>query len=227
MVNHRKQDTLRKPAKQGVRDVIPEPNQISASTPYDFRGKNLTPYGGLLPVATLLEKLGFQSLLEETLTVKRATKVMGMYQFFLGIVLGIYVGFSRLRARRWRSICAGRGRHLAAHHTGHGAVAVSVRGGEDRESCRAKRCELQRSLRRKGAVRKADGSVARHHAAGSQLRARAGGGTDIDSARDADEPDTLPVSLTPSGAPESAPAEIRRGVRPKAAPQVATCRARA
>ena len=29
----------------------------------DFRGKNLTPYGGLLPVATMLEKLGFQWLL--------------------------------------------------------------------------------------------------------------------------------------------------------------------
>jgi len=66
MVNHRKQHTRQKPAKQGVRDVIPEPNRISASTPYDFRGKNLTPYGGLLPVATMLEKLGFQALVEDT-----------------------------------------------------------------------------------------------------------------------------------------------------------------
>src|ERR1035437_3016350 len=101
MVNHRKQHTRRKAAKQGVREVIPEPNKINASTPYDFRGKNLTPYGGLLPVATMLEKLGFQSLLEETLTVRRATKAMGMYQFFMGIVLGIYVGFSRLNQLRF------------------------------------------------------------------------------------------------------------------------------
>ena len=101
MVNHRKQHTRRKPAKQGVREVIPEPNKINASTPYDFRGKNLTPYGGLLPVATMLEKLGFQSLLEETVTVNRVTKCMGMYQFFLGIVLGIYVGFSRLNQLRF------------------------------------------------------------------------------------------------------------------------------
>ena len=75
MVNNRKQHTPRKPANQGVRGVNPEPNKINASTPYDFRGKNLTPYGGLLPVATMLEKLGFQSLLEETVTVKRVTKV--------------------------------------------------------------------------------------------------------------------------------------------------------
>ena len=101
MVNNGKQYTPRKPAKQGVRDVIPEPNKINASTPYDFRGKNLTPYGDLLPVATMLEKLGFQSLLEETLTVRRATKAMGMYQFFMGIVLGIYVGFSRLNQLRF------------------------------------------------------------------------------------------------------------------------------
>ena len=101
MVKHRKQHTRQKPAKQGVREVIPEPNKINASTPYDFRGKNLTPYGGLLPVATMLEKLGFQSLLEETVTVNRVTKVMGMYQFFLGIVLGIYVGFSRLNQLRF------------------------------------------------------------------------------------------------------------------------------
>ena len=70
MVNEQEQHSGRRPAKQGVRDVIPEPNKINASTPYDFRGKNLTPYGGLLPVATMLEKLGFQSLLEETVTVE-------------------------------------------------------------------------------------------------------------------------------------------------------------
>jgi hypothetical protein len=101
MVKHRKQHTRRKPAKQGVGKITQDPNKINASTPYDFRGKNLTPYGGLLPVATMLEKLGFQSLLEETVTVNRVTKVMGMYQFFLGIVLGIYVGFSRVNQLRF------------------------------------------------------------------------------------------------------------------------------
>src|ERR1035437_7947786 len=84
---------------------------------------------------------------------------------------------------------AGRGGHLAAHYAGHGAVAVSVRGGEDPESCRANWCELQRLLRRKRAVRKANGSVAWHPAAGRQIRARAGGGADVNSTHDADEPD--------------------------------------
>ena len=41
----------------------------------------------------MLEKLGFQQLVEETLTVKRTTRAMPMYQFVLGMVLAVYVGF--------------------------------------------------------------------------------------------------------------------------------------
>jgi hypothetical protein len=96
MVNDRNQDTLRGLAKQGVRDGSPEPNKIGASTPYDFGAKNLTAYGGLLPVAALLEKLGFQQLVEESLSVKRKTRAMPMYRFVLAMVLACYVGFSRL-----------------------------------------------------------------------------------------------------------------------------------
>ena len=66
------------PAKQGAEGAIPEPLKIGASTPYDFSARNLTAYGGLLPVATMLEQLRFQQLVEETLTVKRATRAMSM-----------------------------------------------------------------------------------------------------------------------------------------------------
>lgn len=96
MVINRKQDTRRAPANQGVREVVPEPNKIGASTPYDFEGRNLTAYGGLLPAATMLEKLGFQQLVEDTLTVQRPTRSMPMFRFILGMVLACYVGFSRL-----------------------------------------------------------------------------------------------------------------------------------
>ena len=101
MVNRQEQDSDRRPAKQGVRDVISEPNKISASTPYDFNGKNLTPYGGLLPVITMLEKLGFQSLVEQTVTSKRMPRSMDLYRFVLGIVLGLYIGFPRLNQLRF------------------------------------------------------------------------------------------------------------------------------
>jgi hypothetical protein len=101
MVNDQDQDTHRNAAKQGVQEITPEPNKINASTPYDFEAKNLTAYGGLLPVASMLEKLGFQRLVEETLTVKRKTKVLTMYRFVLAMVLGCYVGFSRLHQFRF------------------------------------------------------------------------------------------------------------------------------
>src|SRR6202158_5626713 len=101
MVINRKEHSDKKPAKQAAEEVIAEPNKIGSSTPYDFEAKSLTAYGGLLPVATILEKLGFQQLVEETLTVKRVTRAMNMYQFVLSMVLAVYVGFSRLHHLRF------------------------------------------------------------------------------------------------------------------------------
>jgi hypothetical protein len=101
MVINRKEHSDKKPAKQAAEAVTSEPNKIGASTPYDFEAKNLTAYGGLLPVVTMLEKLGFQQLVEETLTVKRITRAMPMYQFVLAMALAVYVGFSRLHHLRF------------------------------------------------------------------------------------------------------------------------------
>jgi hypothetical protein len=72
MVNNNREHSEKKAAGQGTEADIPEPLKIGASTPYDFRGRNLTAYGGLLPVATMLEKLGFQQLVEETLSINVA-----------------------------------------------------------------------------------------------------------------------------------------------------------
>src|SRR5438128_6259546 len=54
MVTNRRKHSEKTPIKQAPQDIAPEPNKINASTPYDFNGKNLTPYGGLLPVMTML-----------------------------------------------------------------------------------------------------------------------------------------------------------------------------
>ncbi len=101
MVTDKKEDSPKTPGKQGSDDSAPEPNKINGSTPYDFSGKNLTPYGGLLPVITMLERLGFQSLVEQTLTSKRIPRAMDLYRFVLGIVLGLYIGFPRLNQLRF------------------------------------------------------------------------------------------------------------------------------
>jgi len=95
-VKNRQQDNEKTRAQQGAETTHSEPYKIGASTPYDFEGRNLTAYGGLLPLATMLEKLGFQALVEEMVMVKRLTRSMSTYQFVLAIVLAMYVGFSRL-----------------------------------------------------------------------------------------------------------------------------------
>src|SRR2546429_6681379 len=74
MVRQEKEDRKKKPARQAFRESPSEPNKIGASTPYQFSGKNLTAYGGLLPVATMLEKLGFQALVEETITCNQGLR---------------------------------------------------------------------------------------------------------------------------------------------------------
>ena len=71
MVRNRKKHSKKTPVKQGSEEIAPEANKINASTPFDFDGRNLTPYGGLLPVITMLEKLGFQSMVEQAVTSKR------------------------------------------------------------------------------------------------------------------------------------------------------------
>jgi len=99
MVTNSKEHSDKTPVKQGPERVPPQPNRIGASTPYDFAGKNLTPYGGLLPVITMLEKLRFQS--QQTLTSKRIPRAMDRYRFVLAIVLGLYIGFPRLNQLRF------------------------------------------------------------------------------------------------------------------------------
>ncbi len=101
MVKRSPQDSGETRTPQESEQDKPEPNKIGASTPFDFSGKGLTPYGGLLPVATMLEKLGFQQLVEETLTVSRIPRVMTIYQFLSSLVLALYVGFSRLNHLRF------------------------------------------------------------------------------------------------------------------------------
>ncbi len=101
MIN-KKKNTQEKPAKQGPAGTAPEPYRIGASTPYDFEGRQLTAYGGLLAVAVMLEKLQFTELLETTLSQpKRRTRVMSTAQFITALVLAFYVGFSRLAHLRF------------------------------------------------------------------------------------------------------------------------------
>ena len=102
---------------------------------YDFEGKNLTPYGGLLPVITMLEKLGIPvHWWKQTLTSKRIPRAMDLYRFVLGIVLGLYIGFPRLHQLRFHRSRPDPDGHPQSH-----PVAGAIHFLEIRE-CPASQC---------------------------------------------------------------------------------------
>lgn len=100
-MNDNRKHSEKLPSEQGVEASAPGPLKIGASTPYDFSARNLTAYGGLLPVATMLERLGFEQLVEEMLSIHRLTRAMPVYRFVLAMVLALYVGFARLNHLRF------------------------------------------------------------------------------------------------------------------------------
>src|SRR5260370_35818187 len=87
MVTDRKKDSRKTPGNQGAESGPPEPNKINASTPYDFNGWNLTPYGGLLPAITILDQLDCTALADLTLTTIRTPRAIDMYRVVLAVVL--------------------------------------------------------------------------------------------------------------------------------------------
>ena len=95
MVKNRNENSVPRPAKQGIGLKPLEPNKIKAFTPYEFQGRNLTAYRGLLPVATMLAKHCFLDLIAEALTVDRSTNGLSMPQFIPSVVLASHIGFSR------------------------------------------------------------------------------------------------------------------------------------
>ena len=78
-----------------------EPNTIGASAKYSFTARNLTAYGGLLPVAAMLEKLEFRELVGESVTLEsqRMTRAIKSSEFLLGMNLSVERQLARLNAR--------------------------------------------------------------------------------------------------------------------------------
>ena len=85
----------------GKESVRGRASKIGASTPYDFGGGVLTPYGGLLPLAARWEKLGLLELLEKWLTVGRQPASLSNGQLVVSTVLLFFLGFSRYHHVRY------------------------------------------------------------------------------------------------------------------------------
>lgn len=96
MVKRSRKPKRETPVAQGSGSDAAGPTRITGSTPYEFGAGGLTPYGGLLPVIRLLERLEFRRLIEERLTVRREPSSMGVFEFVLAMVIALYIGFDRL-----------------------------------------------------------------------------------------------------------------------------------
>ena len=90
----KKKDSKKKQFPAKMNDCV-SANKIKASTEYTFTGKNMTPFGGMFPLASLVEKIKFDKMLEECLTVKSKTKLPA-YKYILAMIYLIYMGYKRL-----------------------------------------------------------------------------------------------------------------------------------
>jgi hypothetical protein len=74
--------------------MVNSTNQHTGEPPAN-QGPHMTAYGGWLPVATMLEKMRFQEWIAQHVTIQRLTTSMPGFRFVLGMILALYVGFSR------------------------------------------------------------------------------------------------------------------------------------
>jgi hypothetical protein len=64
--------------------------------PYDFDGQNMTPYGGLLPLSALINKLEFGELCERKISFTRIPISMSPKKFIIAMIMALYIGYDRL-----------------------------------------------------------------------------------------------------------------------------------
>jgi hypothetical protein len=76
----------------------------------------------------MLERLGFQHLVEETLTVKRVPRAMSRYQFVLAMVLAAYVVEGRREAglAQFAERCLGLAVYRGRQHTMKPTVLTQI-----------------------------------------------------------------------------------------------------
>lgn len=82
MVIDKKKHSDKPRLNQGSSAAIAEPNKIAASTHFDFQGKNLTPYGGLFPVATMLAQVRHDRGQKTVKSFRISSRNRGVYTTF-------------------------------------------------------------------------------------------------------------------------------------------------
>ena len=96
MVKRQDQGSAERRKNQGENECQWKANKIGASTAYDFCRERLSPFGGLLGLVKFLDLVRFQEIFEGFYKPPERLPEMGHYPMVLGILLLLFIGFTRV-----------------------------------------------------------------------------------------------------------------------------------
>jgi len=96
MVKRQDQGNAERRKNQGENECQWKANKIGASTAYDFCRERLSPFGGLLGLVKFLDLVRFQEIFEGFYKPPERLPEMGHYPMVLGILLLLFIGFTRV-----------------------------------------------------------------------------------------------------------------------------------
>jgi hypothetical protein len=96
MVKRQDQGSAERRKNQGENECQWKANKIGASTAYDFCRERLSPFGGLLGLVKFLDLVRFQEIFEGFYKPPERLPEMGHYKMVLGILLLLFIGFTRV-----------------------------------------------------------------------------------------------------------------------------------
>lgn len=92
----KEKDTQKNANGQGISCAEPKARRIHSNTRFDFKGRNMTAFGGSFLIGSLVERLDLYRLLSERLTINRKTKIPAS-KLIVAITIIIMLGFERLQ----------------------------------------------------------------------------------------------------------------------------------
>jgi hypothetical protein len=96
MVKRQKKDNVKSAVNQGQNQGQEKAAKISPNTRYEYCSERLSPFGGLLALTKFLDAVKFQEIFEGFYQPPGRTPAQGHYQTVSGILVLLFIGFSRL-----------------------------------------------------------------------------------------------------------------------------------
>jgi len=96
MVKRQKTDTTKRPVNKEENKQQLQARKISASTPYETCSEALSAFGGVLALIKFFDLVGFEEVFEHCYTKPKRDPKLGHYRMVVGIILLLFIGFTRI-----------------------------------------------------------------------------------------------------------------------------------